>query len=51
MIFVERVGLLLLSLVSLELRLVVSDISLAAFRRSSPNSKLVTGFAGLQRCL
>ena len=51
MIFAEQVGLLLLPLVSLELSLVVSDVSLTAFRRTSPNSKLVTGFDGLRRCL
>ena len=49
MIFAEQVGLLLLPLVSLELSLVVSDVSLTAFRRTSPNSKLVTGFDGLRR--
>ena len=37
-----------MSLVSLELSLLVSDISLTAFGRSSPNNKLVTGFDGLR---
>ena len=37
--------------VNLELSLLVSDISLTAFGKSSPNSKPVTGFDGLQRRL
>ena len=41
----------LTSLVSLELRQFVSDMSSTASGRSSLNSSALTGFDGLQRCL